>query len=63
MFSVWFHAWKFTLRNVTAKQETDVSLLLKDGDIESENLSSLILLSVSMSQKTDTSTEVSFIGI
>ena len=35
------------------KQETDVSLVLKDSDMESENLSSLIRFSVSDSQKTD----------
>ena len=45
------------------KQETDVSLVLKDCDTESENLSSLIRLSVSDSQKTDSSKDVSFIGI
>ena len=44
-------------------QETDVSLVLKDSDTESENLSSLILFSVSDSQKTDSSKDVSFIGI
>ena len=42
---------------------TDVSLVLKDGDKESENLSSLILLSVSDGQKTDNSKVVSFIGM
>ena len=45
------------------KQETDVSLVLKDSDTESENLSSLIRFSVSDSQKTDRSKDVSFIGI
>ena len=45
------------------KQETGVSLVLKDGDTDSENLSSLIWLSVSDSQKTDNSADVSFIGI
>ena len=45
------------------KQVTDVSLVLKDSDTDSENLSSLILLSVSDSQKADTSNVVSFIGI
>ena len=45
------------------KQETDVSLVLKDSDTESENLSSLILFSVSDSRKTDNSKDVSFIGI
>ena len=37
------------------KQVTDVSLVLKDSDTESENLSSSIRLSVSDSQKTDSS--------
>ena len=45
------------------KKETDVSLILKDSDTESENLSSLIWLSVSDSQKTDSSKDASFIGI
>ena len=45
------------------KQVTNVSLVLKDSDRESENLSSLIQLSVSDSQKTDSSKDVSFIGI
>ena len=45
------------------KQETGVSLVLKDIDMESENLSSLIRFSVSDSQKTDSSKDVSFIGI
>ena len=45
------------------KQETDMSLFLKDSDTKSENLSSLIRFSVSDSQKTDSSKEVSFIGI
>ena len=33
---------KFTLRNVAAKKIMEVSLILKDSDTESENLSSLI---------------------
>ena len=45
------------------KQETDVSLVLKDSDKESENLSSLTWFSVSDSQKIDNSKDVSFIGI
>ena len=45
------------------KKETNVSLILKDSDTESENLSSLIWLSVSDSQKTDSSKDASFIGI
>ena len=43
--------------------ETDVSLVLKDSNMDSENLSSLIRLSVSDGQKTDSSKVVSFIGI
>ena len=54
----WF---QFTLRNVAAR--TDVSLVLKDSDMDSENLSSLIRLSVSDGQKTDSSKVVSVIGI
>ena len=42
------------------KQVTDISLLLKDSDTESENLSFLIRLSVSDSQKIDGSKDVSF---
>ena len=45
------------------KQVTDISLVLKNSDMESENLSSLIGLSVSDSQKTDSSKHVPFIGI
>ena len=45
------------------KQVTDVSLVLKDSDMDSENLSSLIRLSVSDGQKTDSSKVVSAIGI
>ena len=45
------------------KQEADVSLILKDSHTESENLSSLIRFSVSDSQNTDSSKDVSFIGI
>ena len=49
--------------NVDAKQVTDVSLVLKDCDTESQNLSSLVRLSVSDGQRTDTSSGASFIGI
>ena len=45
------------------KQLTNVSLVLKDSDMDSENLSSLIRLSVSDGQKTDISKYVSFIVI
>ena len=63
VFRLWFHAWK--LLNVTSpqKQVTDVSLVLKDSDMDSENLSSLIRLSVSDGQKTDSSKVISFTGI
>ena len=50
---------KFTLRYVTAKKVTDVSLILKDSDTVLENLSSLIRLSV----LGDSSKDVLFIGI
>ena len=43
------------------KQETEFSHVLKDSATESENLSSLIWLSVSDSQITDSSKDVSFI--
>ena len=45
------------------KQVTDVSLVLKDSDMDTENLSSLIRLSVSDGQKTDRSKVLSVIGI
>ena len=45
------------------KQVTNVSLVLKDSDMDSENLSSFIRLSVSYGQKTDSYKVVSFIGI
>ena len=42
-------------------QETDVSLVLTDSDMESENVNSLNQLSDS--QKTDSLKDVSFIGV
>ena len=45
------------------KQVTDISRVLKDSDMDSENLSSLIRLSVSDGQKIDSSIDVSFIAI
>ena len=54
---------QFTLRNAAAKAGIHVSLVLKDGDMDSENLSSLIWLPVSDGQKTDSSKVVSVIGI
>ena len=61
VFRLWFHA--SNLNHVTSpqKQVTNASLVLKDS--ESENLSSLIQLSVSDGQKTDSSKDVSFKGI
>ena len=45
------------------KQVTDSILVLKDNDTKSENLCSLIWLSVSYGQKTDSSKGLLFIGI
>ena len=63
VFRLWFHAWN--LHYVTSPQKlvNDVRLVLKDSDMDSENLSSLIRLTVSDGQKTDSSKVVSFIGI
>ena len=36
-FRLWFHAWKLLYVPSPQKQETDVSLVLKDSDTESEN--------------------------
>ena len=62
-FRLWFHACN--LFNVASpqKQVTDVSLVLKDSDLDSENLSSLIQLCVSDDQKTDSYKVVLVIGI
>ena len=62
-FHLWFHACNLLCVTSPQKQVTDVSLLLKDSDMGSENLSSLIRLSVSDGQKTDNSKVVSVIGI
>ena len=62
-FRLWFHACNLLYATSPQKQVTDVSLVLKDSDMDSENLSSLIRLSVSDGQKTDTSKVVSVIGI
>ena len=59
VFRLWFHARNLLYATSPQKQVTDVSLVLKD----SENLSSLIRLSVSDGQKTDSSKVVSVIGI
>ena len=63
VFRLWIHACNILYVTSPQKQVTDVSLLLKDSDMDSENLSSLIRLSVSDDQKTDSSKVVSFIGI
>ena len=60
---LWFHAWNLLYVTSPQKQITNVSLVLKDSDKESENLSSLIRISELDSQKTDSSKYVSFIGI
>ena len=60
---LWFHACNLLYATSPQKQVTDVSLVLKDSDMDSENLSSLIRLSVSDGQKTDSSKVVSVIGI
>ena len=63
VFRLWFNAWKLLYVASLQTQETDVSLVLNDSYTESENLSSLIRFSVSNGQKTDSSKDVSFIGI
>ena len=62
-FRLWFHACNLLYVTSPQKQVTDVSLVLKDSDMDSENLSSLIRLSVSDGQKIDSSKGVSVIGI
>ena len=63
IFRIWFHACNLLYVTSPQKQVTDVSLVLKDSDMNSENLSSLIRLSVSDGQKTASSKVVSVIGI
>ena len=63
VFRPWFHACSLLYVTSLQKQVTDVSLVLKDSDMYSENLGSLIRLSVSDDQKTDSSKVVSVIGI
>ena len=53
---------KNIISKIRRSKVTDYAAL-KDSDTESENLSSLIRLSVSDSQKTDSSKDVPFIGI
>ena len=62
-FCLWFHACNLFCVTSPQKQITDVSFVLKYSDMDSENLSSLIRLSVSDGQKTDSSKVVSVIGI
>ena len=61
VFRLEFHACNLFYITSPQKQVTDVSLVLKDSDMDSENLSSLIRLSVSDSQKTDSSKVISVI--
>ena len=63
VFRLWFHACNLLYVTSPQKQVTDVSLVLKDSDMDSENLSSLIRHFVSDGQKTDSSKVVSVIGI
>ena len=63
VFRLWFHDCNLLYVTSPQKQVTDVSLVLKDSDMDSENLSSLIWLSVSDDQKTDSSKVVSVIGL
>ena len=63
VFCLWFHVCNLLYVTSPQKQATDVSLVLKDSDMDSENLSWLIRLSVSDDQKTDSSKVVSVIGI
>ena len=63
VFRLWLYSCKLLYVKSPQKQVTDISLVLKDSDMDSENLSSLIWLSVSDGQKTDSSKVVSFIGI
>ena len=63
LFRLWFHACYVLYVTSPQKQVTDVSLVLKDSDMDSENFSSLIWLSVSDGQKRDSSKVVSVIGI
>ena len=63
VFRLWFHALNLLYVKSPQKQITYASLVLKDSDKDSENLSSLIRLSVSDGHKTDSSKVGSFIGI
>ena len=63
VFLLWFDACNLLYVTSPQKQVTDVSLVLMDSDMDSENLSLLIRLSVSDGKKTDSSKVVSVIGI
>ena len=63
VFRLWFQACNLLNVRSLQKQVADVSLVLKDSDMDSENLSSLIRLSVSGGQKTNSSKVVSVISI
>ena len=52
-FRLWFHACNLLYVASPQKQVADVSLVLKDSDMDSENFSSLIRFSVSDGQKTE----------
>ena len=54
-FRLCFHACNLLYVTSPQKQVTDVILVLKDSDMDSENFSLLIRLSVSDGQKTDSS--------
>ena len=62
-FRLWFNACNLLYVTLPQKQVTNVSLVLKDSDMDSENLSSLIRLSVSDGKKTERSKVVSVIGM
>ena len=62
-FCLWFRACNLLYVTSQQKQVANVSLVLKDSDMDSENLSLLIRLSVSDGQKTDSSKVVSVVGI
>ena len=51
VFRLWFHACNLLIVTSPQKQVTDVSLVLKDSDMDSEKLSSLIWLFVSDGKK------------
>ena len=62
VFRLGFHACNLVYVTSLQKQVTDVSPVLKDSDMDRKP-HSLIRLSVSDGQKTDSSEVVSFIGI